>query len=184
VTQKAFLGNHARRKAIQTKLFTQLPGLALAVMLTLLVGQGLGFGHDDGDGAAPRKLEGTWHVTLKISRCDAECPCPPGVTTDTPIPTLNTFLRHGAFLRAGNSFLVGPGQGSWKHTHHQAEARYTFLLFTPAGAPRGYEEVTKDIHLTGPDTFGATGTVDRFIDGNRVTPEEGCPISETATRFE
>jgi len=32
---------------MQTTRFTRLPGLALAVMLTLLVGQGLVFGNDD-----------------------------------------------------------------------------------------------------------------------------------------
>jgi hypothetical protein len=48
----------------------------------------------------------------------------------------------------------------------------------------GYEEVTKDIHLTGPDTFEATGTFDLFIAGKQISPEEGCPFSEAARRFE
>ena len=34
---------------MKTRLFLQLPGLALTALLTLLVGQGLAFGHEDGD---------------------------------------------------------------------------------------------------------------------------------------
>ncbi len=40
---------------MRTRLFTLLPGMILAVMLTLLVGQGLAFGHDDGDRTEPSK---------------------------------------------------------------------------------------------------------------------------------
>ena len=44
-----------RREAMQTRLFTQLPSLALAVLFTMLVGSAA---------AEPSKLEGTWDVTL------------------------------------------------------------------------------------------------------------------------
>ena len=47
---------------MRTRRYTPLPGMTIAVMLTLLVGQGLVFGHDDGDRTAPSKLEGTWNV--------------------------------------------------------------------------------------------------------------------------
>ena len=163
---------------MQTTRFTQLSGMALAVMLTLLVGS---VRADD------RNLEGTWNVTLNFGRCEAFpcincCTCPPGPIAT--IATLNTFLSTGAFLWASDRALVSSGQGSWRRTHHDhAEASYTFLLITD-GSPLGYEEVTKDIHLTGPDRFDATGTFDLFIAGNRISPDEGCPFSETAIRFE
>ena len=89
---------------MRTRRYTRLPGMTLAVMLTLLVGQGLVFGHDDGDRTAPSKLEGTWNVTLQLGRCDASCLCPPGITTDTLIPALQMFLKHGFYLEAP----VGP----------------------------------------------------------------------------
>jgi hypothetical protein len=164
--------------AMKTRQFTRLTGMVLAVLLTLLVGR---VGADD------RKLEGTWNVTMHFGRCEAFpcvncCTCPPGPIAT--IATLNTFLRHGAFLWASDRALVSSGYGSWQRTHHDhAEARYIFHLITD-GSPLGYENLTKDIHLTGPDTFEATGTFDLFIAGNRISPEEGCPFSETATRFE
>ena len=48
---------------MQTTRFTRLSRLTLAVTLTLLVGQGLVFGDDDGDRTKPGKLEDTWNVT-------------------------------------------------------------------------------------------------------------------------
>ena len=172
---------------MRTRRYTPLPGMTIAVMLTLLVGQGLVFGHDDGDRTAPSKLEGTWNVTGQFGRCDASCPCPPGITTDTLISALHMYLKHGSFLEApGGTLLRGPGLGSWERLgHRQFEARFKFFLFNPDFSRRDYEEVTSHIHLTGPDAFEATATFDLFdTTGNKTSPEEGCTINETATRFE
>jgi len=172
---------------MQTRRYTRLPGLALAVLLTLLVGQGLVFGNDDRDRTEPRKLEGTWNVTGQLGRCDASCPCPPGVTTDTLVLALHMYLKHGSFLEAaGGSLLRGPGLGSWERlVHHQFEARFKFFLFNADFSRRGSGEVTSHIHFTGPDAFEATATLDFFdATGNRTSPEEGCPLTQTATRFE
>jgi len=127
---------------MQTRRFTRLPGMTLAVMLTMLVGQGLVFGHDDGDRKEPRKLEGTWNVTLLFPDCTSQCPCPGGVP-NIPIPGLHMYLKHGSFLAtSGGSLLSGPQLGSWEGIgHHQFEARYKFFLFNPDGSPRGNEEV-------------------------------------------
>ena len=96
---------------MQTTRFTRLPGLDLAVMLTLLVGQGLVFGHDDGDRTEPRKLESTWNVTLLSPDCTSQCPCPGGVP-NIPIPVLHMYLKHGSFLEvSGGSPLRSPGLG-------------------------------------------------------------------------
>jgi hypothetical protein len=171
---------------MQTRQFKRLLGITLAVMLTMLVGQGLVFGHDDGDRTAPSTLAGTWNVTLRFPVCSTECPCP-GNTPNIPTPGLHMYLKHGSYLAAsGGSLLSGPQLGSWERLgHHQFEARYKFFLFNADGSRRGYEEVTNHIHLTGPDTFEATATFDLFdATGTRTSPEEGCTINATATRFE
>jgi len=55
--------------------------------------------------------------------------------------------------------LRGPGLGSWERLgHHQFEAHFKFFLFNPNFSPRGSDEVTSHIHLTGPDAFEATAT--------------------------
>jgi hypothetical protein len=77
---------------MQTRLFTRLPGLALAVLFTMLVGS---VGADDS------KLKGTWDVTLRFPKetCDRpECGTCPGGQPDIPIPTLNTFLKGGGMV--------------------------------------------------------------------------------------
>ena len=143
---------------MQTRLFTQLPSLALAVLFTMLVGS---VGADD------RKLEGTWDVTLQFPEetCDrTRCSCP-GNTPNIPIPALNTFLKGGGMLWSGSALRRGHRTGvdgsALGVTSYMA--RFKFFIFNPeTGFRTGYEELTKDIRLTGPDTFEATTTYDLF----------------------
>jgi hypothetical protein len=162
---------------MQTQRFTRLSGMALAIMLTLLVGSVR---------AGDSKLEGTWDVTLRFpaSSCNNACNCP-GNTPNIPIPTLNTFLKYGGMLWSGGSLLAGPGQGSWERLGHKHfMARFKFLIFDlTTGRRTGNEELTKDIRLTGSDTFEATTTYDLFDAAGNMTTQ-GCIINETATRFE
>ena len=67
---------------MQTRRFTLLSGLALAAMLALLVGQRPVSGQDER--GEPRKLVGTWSVTLKFPDTGA-CAGPGGVP-NIPIP--------------------------------------------------------------------------------------------------
>jgi len=169
---------------MKIRLLTQIPGMTLAVLLTLLVGQDLVFGHDD-DSREARKLEGTWNVTLRFPEetcARPECgPCPGG-GPDIPIPTLNTFLKGGGMVWSGGSLFVGPGQGSWEPLgDNHFMARFKFLVFNPDGSRRASEELTKDIRLTGPDRFEATTTYDYITAAGTGT---GCIINETAERFE
>jgi hypothetical protein len=167
---------------MQTRRFTHLPGMALAVVFTMLVGS---VGADDS------KLEGTWDVTLKFPEetCD-RCGCPTGVA-NTPIPTLNTFLKGGGMLWSGGSLFAGPGQGFWERLGHNDidfhdfdfRARFKFLRFDSNGIYIGSEELTKKIRLTGPDTFTATTTFDLLNAAGEPTAG-GCDINETAERFE
>lgn len=134
------------------------------------------------DGKA--RLAGTWNVTLKFPTCSATCPCPGGVP-NIPVPALQSFLSHGSILEiGGGSPLRGPGVGSWKRTDDDGfAARFKFFLFNPDGTRRGSEEVTDEIELTGPDSFDARATFDLFdARGNLIG--QGCPIDETATRFD
>jgi hypothetical protein len=187
---------------MQTTRFTLLSGLALAIMLTLVIGQALVFGNDD-DRREPSKLEGTWDITLTFDNCattpptptNRGCSCPP--TPDHTVPGLHMYLKNGSFLDAGGgSFFRGPAVGSWKHIGpHQCEVigpyefevRYKFYLFNNDAtfSRRGYEEVTNCIHLTGPDTFKAEAIFHFFdANGDETSPDKGCPIHETAQRFE
>jgi hypothetical protein len=163
---------------MQTRLLTQLPSLALAVLFTMLVGS---VGADDS------KLEGTWDVTLQFPEetCNrTECRCPAN-TPNIPIPALNTFLKGGGMLWSGSALAVVTGQGGWERLgHHHYMARFKFYIFDPAtGFRTGYEELTKDIRVTGPDTFEATTTYDLFDAADQLIAT-GCLINETATRFE
>jgi hypothetical protein len=173
---------------MKTKLLTWIPGMTLAVLLTLLVGQDLVFGHDD-DSREPRKLEGTWDVTLSFPKetCDRpECGACPGGGPKIPLPTLNTFLKHGGMLWSGSALFVGPGQGSWERLgHNHFMARFKFFTFDTSTLRRtGMEELTKDIRLTGPDTFEATTTYDFLDAAGTTTIGTGCIINESAKRFE
>ena len=162
---------------MQTRRFTQLPSLALVILFTLLVGS---VGADD------RKLEGTWDVTLRFpaSSCNNACNCPAN-TPNIPIPALNTFLKGGGMLWSGSALAVVTGQGGWERLgRNHYMARFKFSIFDPeTGFRTGYEELTKDIRLTGSDTFEATTTYDLFDAADQLIAT-GCLINETATRFE
>jgi hypothetical protein len=164
---------------MQTRRFAQFSALALALLFTMLVGS---VGAQD---SSP--LVGTWDVTLRFpeSSCNNACNCP-GNTPDIPIPTLNTFLEHGGMLWSAGSLIAGPGHGTWEYFgDSHFTARFKFFLFfdLTTGLQTGYEEVTKDIRLTGPDTFEATSTYDLF-DATGTVVAEGCLINETASRFQ
>jgi len=133
--------------------------------------------------AQDSRLAGTWNVTLRFPECNAICTCPGGVP-NIPISTLNTYLKDGSLLVALGGLFAGPGHGSWERIdHNHFVARFKFFLFNANGVRIRSEEVTKDIRLTGPDTFEATSTFDLFDAAGNMT-SQGCIINETATRFE
>jgi hypothetical protein len=157
--------------------FTQIPGMAFAVLLALLVGS---------VGANDSKLEGTWDVILRFPEetCNrAECNCIP---PDIPVQTVNTFLKHGGMLWTTSNLRVGPGQGRWERLeHNRFEAHFKFTIFAlDTGFSTGSEDVTQTIHLTGRDAYEGTMIYDLFdAQGNIVA--EGCSVNiESATRIE
>jgi len=153
---------------MQTRRFTRLPGMILAVMLTLLVGSAR---------ADEKQITGTWIVTITFPVCSAECPCPPA----TSVPGLHRYLQDGSMLEVGNPAARSTGLGAWEHIdHHQFVARFAFIT-----ANGSREDVTTYITLTAPDAFTSNSIFDLFgPTGNRISPPDGCPREETATRFE
>jgi hypothetical protein len=130
---------------MQTRLFTPLPGLALAILCTMLAGQGLVLGQDAGDRTEPRNLAGTWEVAVTFPQetcARLECQCTAGT-----FQTLNTFLKDGAMVWSGGNLRAGTGQGAWKSLgDHSFMARFKFSMFDfSTGGRTGSEEVTKGI---------------------------------------
>jgi hypothetical protein len=63
-------------------------------------------------------------------------------------------------------------------------ARLKFIVLNPDGRRRASEELTKDIYLTGRETFEAITTY-AYIPENPMEPTgRGCRIEETVTRFQ
>jgi hypothetical protein len=156
--------------------------LAIIGVAVLLAGQKQALGDEERGGG--RKLHGTWDVTLMFPACTPPCSCPGGVP-NIPIPALHTYSSDGSILEAGGGLLFrGPGLGSWEYAgNRQFDSRFKFFVFKPDGTRAGSEVVTNHITLTGPDSFQANATFDFFDPVGHVVAQ-GCPINETATRFE
>lgn len=112
-------------------------------------------------------------------------PCTsPGNTPNIPIQGLHHYQPYGALLEFCGSVFRGPGVGLWERFgQHQFVARFKFFLFNPDFSRRGSKEVMSHIRHTGPDTFEATATLDRF-DAARALTAQGCLINGTTARFE
>ena len=108
---------------MKTRLFTRIPGMTLAGLLTLTGVGVLGFGaaaHADGGG----KFEGTWLNEVKIVSCDAP---------DTVLATfqsMTTYMRGGILIEGGAPPAPPPavsrsaGHGIWEGT-----GQHTFRVF-------------------------------------------------------
>jgi hypothetical protein len=139
-------GDHA----MKTRLLTQLPGLALAVLLTLLVGSA---GANDG------KLEGTWLNEVKIVTCP---PAPFAVIA--AFPSMSTYMRGGILIEGGGPPTPPPavsrsaGHGIWERTDHR-----TFRIFFRY---HGFDNLGRRVRIVEP-------TVDQsIINGdNPETPD-------------
>jgi hypothetical protein len=154
---------------MKTKLFTQIPSMTLAVLLTLLMGSA---------GADNSRLSGTWRVDVTLTDCQSGTPLPLPHS-----PSLNTFLGNGSLVSALSRSDASPGLGRWERTGRKTfEARLQIFRFAADGAYIGTSELTKNIQLVTPDTSTATTTVELFdVGGNPIG--SGC-ATETAERFE
>ena len=172
---------------MQTRRFTLLPSITLAVMLTMLVGQSLVFGDDDGKAQAGR-IEGVWRVNEVIL---TDC-SPTGVPART-VADMNMFIHGGQLIETPGTLGVGdptrqrvsPGLGTWQHLgkgHYSVVFR--FFRFNRADDTfAGTQIVYKAIELSKDGgTFTSTGTTDIFdADDHFITTR--C-TKGTATRLE
>lgn len=96
---------------MKTRLFKWISGMALAGMLTMLVGSA---GANDG------KLAGTWLNEVKIVTCP---PAPFAVIA--AFPSMNTYMRGGILIEGGGPAIPPPavsrsaGYGIWERTGHR-----------------------------------------------------------------
>ena len=172
---------------MQTTRFTRLLGITLAVMLTLLVGQDLVFGHDDSKGAKADRIEGVWDDEVIIIDCAT------GESTGREFPGTIMFLHGGQLIETPGTPLVAPmlppppipvqrghvGFGTWHHLggrHYTAAFRFFRFIADGSAADgsfAGIQEITEAIELSEDgDEFTTTGT-SHIKDGNGST-QDGC----------
>ena len=172
---------------MQRRLFTQIPGMTLAVMLTLLIGQGAVVGHADSKGAKADRIEGVWDVQVIITDCAT------GESTGREFPGTIMFLHGGQLIETPGTPLVAPmlppppiparrghvGLGSWHHfSGRHYTAAFRFFRFIADGSAAdgsfaGIQEITETIELSKDgDEFTTTGT-SHVKDSNGST-QDGC----------
>lgn len=169
---------------------TQIPGMTLAVVLTLVVAQGLVFSPEaraeDGRG-----LEGTWLVEVTLVDCKTGDPLPiPG----NPFPSLSTFMSGGRMLEASapppppGGGTKSSSHGMWERTGDQTfRNRFRFFGFDVNGIHIGTVEVTIEYSLkqgnsSKTDEIIGAGTSKAFTpDGELIV--EGCSTN-IGQRFE
>jgi hypothetical protein len=112
---------------MKTKRRTWIPGMTLAVLLAVTVGQTLVVG-PEARAADGGTLEGTWLMEATLVDCATGAPLPiPG----NPFPALHTYMRGGTMLDTGASPPRAPAvtrstaHGIWEHTGGQTFRRPT-----------------------------------------------------------
>ncbi|SRR6266545_3508429 len=173
---------------MQMRRYTRLPGMTLAVMLTLLVGQGLVFGHDDREGWEHRTLEGTWLNEVKIVTCP---PAPHAVLAT--FQSLTTYMRGGILVEGGGPATPPPavsrsaGHGIWERTgRHTFRVFFRFHSFDNLGRLVRITEVTSHPSLIQGDNPETPDDVEPYyLSGegtNKITnlnPDDGAVINVT-----
>ena len=144
---------------MKMRLLPQLPGMMLAVMLTLVVAQGLVFGPEaqaEGGGT----LQGTWLNEVKIVTCP---PAPHAVITT--FQSMITYIRGGILIEGGGPATPPPavsrsaGHGIWERTGDR-----TFRVFFRA---HSFDNLGRLVRITEVTTYPS------FIKGdNPETPDD------------
>ena len=166
---------------MQTRRFTQLPAMMLAVMLTLTVGQVLGDG-PAAYAAGDRGLEGTWLFEATLVDCATGDPLPiPG----NPFPAPHIYLHGGSMLDAGASPSLPPAvtrssaPGIWERTGAKTfREHFRIFAFDADGAYVSRADITIARRLRqgedpAADRLIGKGTA-RFFDANGVLTGERC----------
>jgi hypothetical protein len=172
---------------MRTRWFTLLPGLAFAVLFTLLMGQGPVVGQPDNGGAQADGIEGVWDTEVIIIDCAT------GKPTGREFPGTIMFMHGGQLIETPGTPLVAPmlppppipvrrghvGLGTWHHLggrHYTASFRFFRFIADGSAADgsfAGTQEITEDIELSkSGDTFTTTGTSHiRDVNGSS---QDGC----------
>ena len=135
---------------MKMKLLPQIPGMTLAVMLALTVGQALVVG-PEAYAAGGGKLEGTWLMEATLVDCATGAPLPiPG----NPFPALHTYMRGGTMLDSGASPPRPPAvtrstaHGIWERMGGQTfRERFRVFFFDAPGVHVSTSEVTVERSL-------------------------------------
>ena len=104
---------------MKTRLFTRIPGMAVAGLVPLMVGW-LGLGAAAHAGSGPT-VEGTWLNDVKIVTCP---PAPPAVIAT--FQSMTTYMRGGLLIEGGGPATPPPaisrsaGQGIWERAGHRS----------------------------------------------------------------
>jgi hypothetical protein len=171
------------------KWLTQIPGMTFAVMLALVVAQGLVFGLV-AQAKGSSKLEGTWLMESTIVNCDTGDSLPiPG----NPFPSLHTYMRDGTVLDSGASPPRSPGgtrtaaHGIWEHTgDHTFRERFYSFSFGAEGQHILTVEVTFERTLiqgehSEDDEIIGVGSAKFFVPTSDDPPGLGC-VRDTGQR--
>ncbi len=173
---------------MQTTRFTRLHGMTLAVMLTLVVAQGLAFDPEAQAGDSknrPRGLVGVWQTMVTGRDCQTGDPLGPAV-----IRGLFTFNLGGTMSEYGigpgsSPALRSPGHGLWRRELGFKDYSYLFTYnrYDTTGAFVGTQEVRASLELAESGDEIATRSAVDVIDPNGNVVRSFCATA-TGTRFE
>jgi hypothetical protein len=168
------------------RLLTQIPGMTLAVMLTLVVALGLVCGLEAHAGDS-RGLEGTWLNEVKIVTCP---PAPHAVLAT--FPSMTTYIRGGVLIEGGGPATPPPavsrsaGHGIWERTgHHAFRVFFRTHSFDSLGRLVRITEVTTNPELIKGDNPETPDVEPYYLSGegtNKITnlnPADGSVINVT-----
>ena len=168
---------------MKTRLFTQIPGMTLAVMLTLTGVGVLGFG-PAARAAGGEKLEGTWLNEVKI----VTCPPAPFAVIAT-VQSMTTYMRGGILVEGGAppapAVSRSAGHGIWERTgHHSFRVFFRAHFFDNLGRRVRIIEVTSHPSLINGDNPETPDVLEPYYlsgDGTdkitNINPADGSVIN-------
>ena len=171
---------------MKMRLLTRIPGMALAVILTLVVAPGLVFS-PEAQAEGGRGLEGTWLIETTRVNCDTREPL------SAPFPSVHTYLRGGTVLDIGAPPPTEPvvtrsaAHGIWERTGDRTfRERFHSFSFNAAGVHVLTVEVTFERSLiqgkhAETDEIIGIGT-GKFFTPTGVLLVEGC-AADRGRRF-
>ncbi len=172
---------------MKTRLFTRLPGMTLAGLLTLTGVGVLGFGPAAQAGGGG-KFEGTWLNDVKI----VTCPPAPHIVI-AAVQTMTTYMRGGILVEGGGPATPPPavshsaGHGIWERTgQHSFRVFFRSHFFDNLGRLVRIIEVTSHPSLIKGDNPETLDVLEPYYlsgDGtNKITninPVDGTVINVT-----